>query len=202
MFMADVLFFVFAAIGCALATNVEVLTSFRFLMGIGIGLDFPVAFASIAEFSAPGDLRLLPQLRSGRSGHDDGHAVLSNAPPGDRRRLWPGGAADWLDDLTAALSDLGRGSGTGVLYVVAIAPAAGLITLMLIKWEPIGYDVDVLDADDDDGRRAAIVGGEPPIHPRHALIPHNATKENHADHLYRRRQHGRRGRPPAGRRRV
>jgi len=42
--------------------------------------------------------------------------------------------------------------------VVAIAPAAGLITLMLIKWEPIGYDVDVLDADDDVGRRATIVG--------------------------------------------
>lgn len=48
--------------------------------------------------------------------------------------------------------------GTGVFYVVAIAPAAGLITLMLIKWEPIGYDVDDLDADDDDGRRATIVG--------------------------------------------
>ncbi len=62
-----------------------------------------------------GDFRLLPQLRSGRSGHDDGHAVIYNAPPGDRRRLWPGGAADRLDDLTAALSDLGRGSGTGVL---------------------------------------------------------------------------------------
>ncbi len=52
MFMADMLFFVFAAIGVALATNVEVLTLFRFLMGIGIGLDFPVALAFIAEFSS------------------------------------------------------------------------------------------------------------------------------------------------------
>lgn len=52
MFMADMLFFVFAALGCALATNVEILTLFRFLMGIGIGLDFPVALAFIAEFSA------------------------------------------------------------------------------------------------------------------------------------------------------
>lgn len=52
MFMADMLFFVFAALGCALAPNVEVLTSFRFLMGLGIGLDFPVALAFIAEFSA------------------------------------------------------------------------------------------------------------------------------------------------------
>lgn len=52
MFMADMVFFVFAAIGCALAPNVEVLTIFRFLMGLGIGLDFPVALAFLAEFSA------------------------------------------------------------------------------------------------------------------------------------------------------
>ncbi|MEP7002543.1 MAG: MFS transporter, partial [bacterium] len=47
--------------------------------------------------------------------------------------------------------------GTGVFYVVAIAPTVGLITLLLIKWEPIGYDVDVLDDDDDDGRRATTL---------------------------------------------
>ena len=52
MFMADMLFFVVAAIGCALAPNVELLTLFRFLMGFGIGLDFPVALAFLAEFSA------------------------------------------------------------------------------------------------------------------------------------------------------
>ena len=51
MFMADMLFFVGAAIGCAFAWNVESLTIFRFLMGLGIGLDFPVALAFIAEYS-------------------------------------------------------------------------------------------------------------------------------------------------------
>jgi len=52
MFMADMLFFVVSALGCALAVNVEMLTAFRFLMGVGIGLDFPVALAFIAEYSA------------------------------------------------------------------------------------------------------------------------------------------------------
>ncbi len=52
MFMADMLFFVVAAIGCALAPNLELLILFRFLMGIGIGLDFPVALAFIAEYTA------------------------------------------------------------------------------------------------------------------------------------------------------
>ncbi len=52
MFMADMLFFVVAALGCAFAPNVETLTGFRFLMGLGIGLDFPVALAFIAEYSA------------------------------------------------------------------------------------------------------------------------------------------------------
>ncbi len=52
MFMADMLFFVVSAIGCALAPNLELLILFRFLMGIGIGLDFPVALAFIAEYTA------------------------------------------------------------------------------------------------------------------------------------------------------
>lgn len=52
LFMADMLFFVVAAIGCALAPNPELLTLFRFLMGVGIGLDFPVALAFIAEYTA------------------------------------------------------------------------------------------------------------------------------------------------------
>ena len=52
MFMADMLFFVVSALGCAVAVNVEMLTAFRFLMGVGIGLDFPVALAFIAEYSA------------------------------------------------------------------------------------------------------------------------------------------------------
>lgn len=52
MFMADMLFFVVSALGCAVAVNVEMLTAFRFLMGVGIGLDFPVALAFIAEYTA------------------------------------------------------------------------------------------------------------------------------------------------------
>ncbi|PJI52957.1 MFS transporter, partial [Methylobacterium radiotolerans] len=52
MFMADMLFFVGAAIGCALAWNAASLIVFRFAMGLGIGLDFPVALAFVAEYTA------------------------------------------------------------------------------------------------------------------------------------------------------
>ena len=52
IFMADMLFFVVAAIGSGLSPNAEILTVFRFLMGVGIGMDFPVALAFIAEYSA------------------------------------------------------------------------------------------------------------------------------------------------------
>ncbi|MHA6630419.1 MFS transporter [Pseudonocardia sichuanensis] len=52
MFMADMIFFVVAAIACAVAPNYELLTAARFVMGIGIGIDFPVALAFIAEFNA------------------------------------------------------------------------------------------------------------------------------------------------------
>lgn len=52
MFMADMVFFVVAAIACAVAPNYELLTAARFIMGIGIGIDFPVALAFIAEFNA------------------------------------------------------------------------------------------------------------------------------------------------------
>lgn len=51
LFMADMVFFVVAAIGCALAPNEWVLIAFRFVMGIGVGLDLPVAMAFLAEFS-------------------------------------------------------------------------------------------------------------------------------------------------------
>lgn len=52
LFMADMVFFVVAAIGCALAPNEWVLIGFRFVMGIGVGLDLPVAMAFLAEFSS------------------------------------------------------------------------------------------------------------------------------------------------------
>lgn len=51
LFMADMVFFVVAAIGCAVAPNEWVLIVFRFVMGIGVGLDLPVAMAFLAEFS-------------------------------------------------------------------------------------------------------------------------------------------------------
>ncbi|GAB3622631.1 MFS transporter [Mariniluteicoccus endophyticus] len=52
LFTADMIFFVVAAIGCALAPNEWVLIFFRFIMGIGVGLDLPVAMAFLAEFSS------------------------------------------------------------------------------------------------------------------------------------------------------
>jgi putative MFS transporter len=52
MFLLDLMFFVVAAIGAALSTNLEMLIFFRLLMGVGVGLDFPVALSFIAEYTA------------------------------------------------------------------------------------------------------------------------------------------------------
>lgn len=35
--------------------------------------------------------------------------------------------------------------GTGVFWVIALAPLVGLAALLLIRWEPAGYDVDAED---------------------------------------------------------
>ena len=51
MFLLDLWFFVFSAIGAALAPNLAVLLLFRLLMGLGVGLDFPVAMSFVAEFA-------------------------------------------------------------------------------------------------------------------------------------------------------
>lgn len=51
MFLLDLWFFVFSAIGAAVAPNLTVLVVFRLLMGLGVGLDFPVALSFVAEFS-------------------------------------------------------------------------------------------------------------------------------------------------------
>jgi MFS family permease len=51
VFMADMFFFVFAAIACAFAPNEWVLAGARFVMGLGVGIDLPVAMAFLAEFS-------------------------------------------------------------------------------------------------------------------------------------------------------
>ncbi|MDR3521872.1 MAG: MFS transporter [Acidocella sp.] len=52
MFLLDLVLLVFSAIGAALSFNLEMLLIFRLLMGIGVGLDFPVALSFIAEFMA------------------------------------------------------------------------------------------------------------------------------------------------------
>jgi len=52
MFLIDLFFFVISAIGAALAPDYYVLIFFRVLMGIGVGLDFPVALSFIAEYTA------------------------------------------------------------------------------------------------------------------------------------------------------
>lgn len=54
MFLLDLAFFVVAAIGAALSTNYYVLIAFRLLMGVGVGLDFPVALSFVAEYTAVG----------------------------------------------------------------------------------------------------------------------------------------------------
>src|ERR1700752_252457 len=50
MFLLDLWFFVISAIGAALAPNLPVLIFFRLLMGLGVGLDFPVAVGFVVEF--------------------------------------------------------------------------------------------------------------------------------------------------------
>ncbi|KAB8313104.1 MFS transporter [Erwinia endophytica] len=51
VFMADMFFFVVAALACAFAPNAAVLSAARFVMGLGVGIDLPVAMAFLAEFS-------------------------------------------------------------------------------------------------------------------------------------------------------
>ncbi len=50
MFLLDLYFFVFSAIGAAFAPNLWILIAFRLMMGLGVGLDFPVALSFVAEF--------------------------------------------------------------------------------------------------------------------------------------------------------
>ena len=52
VFMADMVFFVVAAIACAIAPDVWTLIIARFIMGVGIGVDFPVAFSFLAEYAS------------------------------------------------------------------------------------------------------------------------------------------------------
>ncbi len=50
MFLIDLVLLVIAALGAALSVDLPMLLLFRFLMGVGIGLDFPVALSFISEF--------------------------------------------------------------------------------------------------------------------------------------------------------
>jgi MFS family permease len=50
MFLLDLWFFVISALGAARAPNLAVLIFFRLLMGLGVGLDFPVALSFVVEF--------------------------------------------------------------------------------------------------------------------------------------------------------
>ena len=50
MFLVDLVLLVLSAIGAAASVSLPMLLLFRFLMGLGVGLDFPVALSFIAEF--------------------------------------------------------------------------------------------------------------------------------------------------------
>lgn len=52
MFLLDLILLVFSAVGATLSFNLEMLLILRLLMGIGVGLDFPVDLSFIAEFMA------------------------------------------------------------------------------------------------------------------------------------------------------
>jgi len=52
MFLVNILLFVVATVGAALAPDYGFLILFRFLIGVGVGLDVPVAMAFLAEFMA------------------------------------------------------------------------------------------------------------------------------------------------------
>ena len=51
VFMADMVLFVIAAIVAGLAPNVWVLIAARFIMGVSVGIDLPVAMSYLTEFS-------------------------------------------------------------------------------------------------------------------------------------------------------
>ncbi len=51
MFIVDLILFVIGAIGAALSINYWMLVFFRFLIGLGVGIDFPVALTLITEYS-------------------------------------------------------------------------------------------------------------------------------------------------------
>jgi putative MFS transporter len=55
LLILDLMLFVVAALGAALAPNLVVLVIFRFLLGFGVGVDMPAALSLISEFSRQED---------------------------------------------------------------------------------------------------------------------------------------------------
>lgn len=51
LLILDLILFVVAAIGAALAPSIEALIIWRFLLGLGVGLDMPAALSLVAEFT-------------------------------------------------------------------------------------------------------------------------------------------------------
>ncbi|WP_165000908.1 MFS transporter [Rothia uropygioeca] len=51
LLILDLILFVVAAIGAALSPSIEVLIIWRFLLGLGVGLDMPAALSLVAEFT-------------------------------------------------------------------------------------------------------------------------------------------------------
>ena len=204
MFMADMLFFVVSAIGCALAPNLELLILFRFLMGIGIGLDFPVALAFIAEYTASRgkgrSVTLWQPMWYVAVGATFAillpfYFLVPESSHGDLWRIAVGGlliglfiffhaagpGAQGMTLATLSYPTSLRGAGAGfaqavlrvgstmglvffpimtdalgltALAVLAVAPAIGLLATVLIRWEPIGADVDAEDFEDADSAPA------------------------------------------------
>ncbi|GAB3556523.1 MFS transporter [Spelaeicoccus albus] len=55
LLILDLILFVAAAVAAGLAPNIELLLVFRFLLGIGVGIDMPAALSLISEFSRTRD---------------------------------------------------------------------------------------------------------------------------------------------------
>ena len=51
MFLLDLVILIIGALGSAVALNMWMLMFFRFMLGVGVGLDVPVALAFLAEYS-------------------------------------------------------------------------------------------------------------------------------------------------------
>ena len=51
LLILDLVLFVVAALGAALSPSIEVLIFWRFLLGVGVGLDMPAALSLVAEFT-------------------------------------------------------------------------------------------------------------------------------------------------------